>query len=108
MKRNLKILKKLVLKNLNTIEKTAKNITSNWGKKTIPLNLLKEIIYLSKPTGNSDELKDFVIKYNKMLNTLYSTCESAAKRMNTKEVPIDLLQKYIDVLKTEFVKSLNE
>ena len=104
-------IRRLYFKNLNALYNTAKSIAKKWNKKSIPLNLLKELIEKAK-FRNLDKtdkiLCDFEQKNHKVMNSLYEACEAAAKSMNSKEFPLTVLKHGIDIIKKNFTIGLNK
>ena len=102
-----KNIKKMVIKNLNTILNECKVTAKKWDKKTIPLVYLFELIKLSKIDNLPKELKQFSTDYNKMLDVLHLTYKKQCEKMESKSIPIELIKNYIDIVKEAFIKSLN-
>ena len=96
--------KKTVFKNLDRIYKTSRDIAKKWNSTTIPLTSLRYIINESKPSINTGhkQLDIFMIRYNNMLDSLYNGCESIAKKMDSKSIPLTDLKKGLDIIKNGF------
>jgi len=108
MKNESKI-KRVVLKSYDDIYKTAKSVTESYGTKALPLTTLKYIIGKIKiDYSNDKEAKVFIKNYKVTLNSLYNVCETTAKNLQSKSVPIGYLKACIDVLKKSFSEGFNK
>lgn len=103
MRKTERQMKKMVVKNLNGISKTAKEIAKEWDAMTIPLTTLKVIIDKSKPSKTNDnKLDEFIIAYNNTLDSLYKGCCDIAKKMNSKNIPLSQLNNGLTIIKNAF------
>ena len=98
-------LRQYIITSFDNLLASIKSITKEWNKETVPLILLKETIEIAK-FKNPDKKDKILCKIEKdhhtMMNKLYTTCESIADVMNSKEVPISLLEECIKVIKDNF------
>ena len=92
---------KIVHGHLNKITNTCKSIANEWGMEAIPLTTLRTVIDKSKIESNEDNTKihTFIKRYNYTLDVLFTTCENVAKRMGSKNVPIEYLRQCITLIK---------
>lgn len=98
---------KIVEKNLNGIYNAAKSVSNDWGRKTIPLSVLKTIIDTSKPKDSEDStINLFYDKYSITLDALYLDLSKVAKAMDSKSIPLTKLRDGLKVIKTSFTKGL--
>jgi hypothetical protein len=96
-------MKRIVFKNLNGISKASKEIAKEWGVMTIPLSTLKVIIDKSKPSKTNDKaLDEFIIQYNKTLDSLYKGCCDIAAKMNSKNIPLSQINNGLAIIKNAF------
>ena len=109
-------IRRLFFKNLNALYNTANSIAKKWNKKSIPLNLLEELIEkakFNKPVTNNNirvekAITDIENSDHKVMNSLYKACEAAAKSMNSKEVPLTILKHGIDIIKKNFTIGMKD
>lgn len=104
--KNIRKIKKLAINNLNRIYTSSKEIANAWGKETIPLKTLSEILKKSVlsekipiPAVNKHN-----IAYNKCLATLYDTLAKMADKMDSNSVPLTELKKGIKIITKEYKK----
>ena len=96
-------MKRMVVKNINGISKTAKSIAKEWDAMTIPLSTLKVIIDKSKPSKTNDSsLDEFIFQYNKTLDSLYKVCCDISAKMNSKNIPLSQLNNGLTIIKNTF------
>jgi hypothetical protein len=101
--------RKMFFTNLDRIYTTSKDICNLWKTETLPLTSLKEIIKLSKPETKGVTDKNaltLLTQFNSTLDQLYISCEKAAKKMNSKNVPLAVIKQGIDMIKTAFNKGM--
>lgn len=104
-------IQKLFFKNLDALYNTCEGIANQWDKKTIPLNLLKELIDKAKfnspvPYDNTrieKAITDIEKADHKVYDSLYKACKKVAKQMNSSEVSLTVLKQYIDIVKKNFI-----
>lgn len=95
--------KRMVNKDMNRISRTAKEIAKMWDVKTIPLATLKVMIDKSKPKETTDPLFDeFIIQFNKSLDSLYIACCAIAKKMNSKNIPLTELNNGLRIIRNAY------
>lgn len=110
-KRNLRILRNLIIKNFDDLLKVNKKIMKKWDKATVSLTVLKETIELSKfknPEKDNEALIKFEKSHHEMMDLIYETCCNIAKRMNSKDIPLTILNNCVYNCKTSFIEELEK
>ena len=103
----MKKMKKIVLKNFTNLEKAAKKIAKSWGKNTLPISIVEEMINVIRYKTDLKEMQEFKTAYNNTLDVLIVTIKQEAKLMNSNDIPIEYLSNAIKVIKNGFIKGLN-
>lgn len=95
-------LRKVIFQNFDNLVKACKEIAAKWNRKDIPLVVLKESINTIKQKNYSHQDPSIVKMYddyNRVLDSLYSTCEKAAQGVESGSVSVEFLELCIETIK---------
>ena len=93
----------LIRKQLDKIYTNTQQVSESFGRQAIAISTLKMILNKNKLPLNG-ELKEFNKKWNKLIGTLYSACNKIAESRADKDVPLNVLKLYINMIKDNLDK----
>jgi hypothetical protein len=97
----------MVTKSFDQWYNTCVTISKKWGKNTVPVKLIESTSEILIKNANSIEIKeagDFKDKYTKLIRNTVKSLKTAAKSMNSSDVPFDVFKNHIKVIKEGFIK----
>ena len=98
--RNEKRIRKIVFKHLDKITKAAISTTRPFFPGMVAIVSLEEIIKRSKLSNEIELPGDFVVKFNKTLESVLSICKGSASKNGL--IPSELLVGYMNIVKEGF------